>query len=699
MSIKDGSGSNVQALCRIPLFSLALPMLFVLIPFAAFGQPTMSPSEQIPSLFEQHAASLSLVRPALPRDPEGLRAHQEILRDRHAAALGVPPVHEPTPITYNTVATVDRNGYTLKKILFESQPNLYVTAHLYLPATGPDPHPAVLCVHGHWPGAKNAVQVHARCVFLAMRGFVVLALDAIGAGERAYQGITYHGRLLGYQPLPAGLSLAGLQVEENRRALDLLCTLPEVDPNALGVTGASGGGNQSFHLAILDARIKAAVPVCFFGSYCGYLRGAHCACETIPHVLTYAEEGDLAALIAPRSLMIIAAKEDAGAAFRIADARHQASVAQEAYETMGVADQFEFVEFEGGHDYSQVMRERMVAFFEGRLLGKESGLTVPEPQLDLMDEKSLAVLESATFPEGALFVPQIVERESARLVDEFSKSKSWADPGTREALRNQLINNVLGGFPADSPLDASPSTEIGKTFLSPEPGVWVNLDCVKSVDNPTRVVLVVGPMPDGASIDLPEGTAVMHLSPRGTGATRWPAANTVDCQDYLLAQGSVVLGRPMIGQWVWDILRTVQLLQKDVPDARFSLYGQGEFGLAAVLAGVIEEDIDAVAASDILSSYVWPDRFDDRWGLVHFVPNILQLGDIPQIAQGIYPRALSIVSPRTGGGSPLSATESESFKAGLTNGLETGSWNRLQVTGELTKAQAFDQLIRESSAR
>lgn len=638
----------------LPLFvSLSCLIDFEASSPAQEATPVMRP-EMMSQFFESFGQRLREARPSPPEDPAKFVLWRDRLMERHAKALGVPPVHSPEPIEFETVGVMEREGYTLKKILFETRPGVLATGHLYFPDQLDKPAPAVLNVHGHWPGAKNAVQVHARCVFLAMRGFVVLSLDALGAGERAYKGITYHGRHLGYHPFLAGTSLAGLQVMENRRALDLLTSIPEVDAEAVGATGASGGGNQTFHLAILDPRIRAAVGVCFFGSYHGYLRGAHCACETVPGVLKYADEGDLAGLVAPRSLLIIAAKEDAGAAFRIEDARIQAEAARKLFQLAGAPDRFEFIEFEGGHDYSQSMRETMVAFFERTLRGRDAGESIPEPTLDLLTPEELRVLDADSLPEGARYAPHIAAEESIRLADAFSASGGdWKDPRKRPELRARLVEEVFGGFPDRVPFDATTEHGGKSVRLRSEEGVWIDLECLNSVDDPDRILIVVGPTSEPIPNREAEKGAVLRLHPRGTGPTLWPAANTVDCEDYLLAQGSVVLGRPMMGQWVWDILRVVEFLEADVPKAKVALYGEGVFGWAAMFAALLDERIDEVGAGEVLSSFGWPDRFDDRWGLVHFIPGLAAFGDIPQFAQGIHPRKLILNHPRDGSGAAV----------------------------------------------
>ena len=113
-------------------------------------------------------------------------------------------------------------------------------------------------VHGHWRGAKQDPVVQSRCIGAAKLGFVVLCVDAFGAGER---GIgtklgEYHGEMTAATLLPLGTPLSGLQVYENMRAVDYLETRPEVDKEQIGITGASGGGNQTMYAGAWDKRLQ-----------------------------------------------------------------------------------------------------------------------------------------------------------------------------------------------------------------------------------------------------------------------------------------------------------------------------------------------------------------------------------------------------------------------------------------------------------
>ncbi|HEY4261405.1 MAG TPA: acetylxylan esterase, partial [Schlesneria sp.] len=202
----------------------------------------------------------------------------------------------------------EREGYRVEKLMFQTRPGVWMTANAYVPKK-PGRLPTILNVHGHWAGAKQDPVVQLRCIAAAKLGFFVLSVDAFGAGERAVGKKLgeYHGEMVAATLLPVGLPLSGLQVYENMRAVDYLCTRPEVDPDRIGITGASGGGNQTMYAGAFDERFRCVVPTCSVGTYQAYLSAACCMCEVLPGALTFTEEGDVLGLAANRGLMVTSA--------------------------------------------------------------------------------------------------------------------------------------------------------------------------------------------------------------------------------------------------------------------------------------------------------------------------------------------------------------------------------------------------------
>src|SRR5262249_14363768 len=154
------------------------------------------------------------------------------------------------------VGVLKRDGYRIEKLFFQSRPDVWVTASAYVPEGARGKVPAVIVVHGHWAGARRDPVVQARCLGLVKLGFFVIAVDAFGAGERytTPARAPYRGPLYGSTLWRGGQPLLGMRVYDNRRAVDYLLTRPEVDGDRLGITGASGGGNQTMYAGALDER-------------------------------------------------------------------------------------------------------------------------------------------------------------------------------------------------------------------------------------------------------------------------------------------------------------------------------------------------------------------------------------------------------------------------------------------------------------
>ena len=191
--------------------------------------------------------------------------------------------------------------------------------------------------------------VQPRCIGLAKLGYVVLCVDAFGAGERAIEPGpgTYHGALVGASLWPVGTPLLGLQVYDNRRAVDYLISRSEVDPARLAITGASGGGNQTLYAGATDDRLAAVIPVCGIGTYDAYLSTACCVCEVNAGGATYATTGDLLAMIAPRALLVVSATRDAFQ-FSVGEAAKSVAHARERFRLLGQEAKIRHVSIESG---------------------------------------------------------------------------------------------------------------------------------------------------------------------------------------------------------------------------------------------------------------------------------------------------------------------------------------------------------------
>src|SRR5260370_1413220 len=175
-----------------------------------------------------------------------------------------------------------------------------------------------------------------------------------------------------------GPTVLGMQVYDTHRAVDYLLTRPEVDGDHLGITGASGGGNQTMYAGALDERFQAVVPVCSVGNYQAYLQAACCVCEVLPGALRFTEEGDVLGLVAPRALMVINATKDAFQ-FSVGEAEKSVARAKEVYKAYGAGEKLAHVPFESPHDYSRAMREAMYGWMTRWLNGDGEHTPILEP--------------------------------------------------------------------------------------------------------------------------------------------------------------------------------------------------------------------------------------------------------------------------------------------------------------------------------
>ena len=227
------------------------------------------------------------------------------LREHVLASAGLLPMPHRTPLNPVVFDDLAHKDYTVSKVYFESLPGFYVTGNLYRPAGG-GPFPAVLAPHGHWTYGRlenqSLMSGPGRAISLARRGFVVFMYDMVGYNDSRQLPHTFDGA----RQRLWGLSLSGLQLWNSIRSVDFLQSLPYVRKEAIGVTGESGGGTQTFLLAAADPRIAAAVPVNMISLH---MQGG-CLCENPPGLRLETTNVEIAATIAPRPLLMVSATGD-----------------------------------------------------------------------------------------------------------------------------------------------------------------------------------------------------------------------------------------------------------------------------------------------------------------------------------------------------------------------------------------------------
>ncbi len=196
-------------------------------------------------------------------------AHQRIAMVRAKLWELIGGMPERTPLHPQVTGSMNRGAYRIENIIFESFPKVYVTANLYLPTSGKPPYPAILAPVGHSENGKAYHYYQHLYQNLARQGYVVLAYDPFGQGERlqyinpktgrSRYGPTGEHSEAGRPMVLMGDTFALYCVWDGIRGLDYLVSRPEVDTTRLGCTGQSGGGTMTMYLAALEPRLHAAV--------------------------------------------------------------------------------------------------------------------------------------------------------------------------------------------------------------------------------------------------------------------------------------------------------------------------------------------------------------------------------------------------------------------------------------------------------
>ena len=570
---------------------------------------------------------------------------------------------QPCALEPQVLDTLERDGYRVEKIVFQTRPGLLMTANAYVPDRS-GKLAAVLCVHGHWRGAKQDPVVQSRAIGLAKLGFFALVVDAFGAGER---GIgkklgEYHGELVASTLWPAGLALSGLQVYENMRAVDYLQSRPEVDANRIGITGASGGGNQSMYAGAFDERFAAVVPVCSVGTYQSYLSAAACMCEIVPRALTYTEEWGLLAMVAPRALLVVSASDDAFQ-FSPGEAAKSVATAKSVFELHGRGDSIKHQVFQSKHDYNRPMREAMYGWMTLHLTGQGDGAPIAEPAFETEDPETLRCFPGETRPENFVTLPAYAAAESRRLLSRRSLPEHQQQCDA-EALwmLGALSKTTLGPFPKRTPLKVQASDAgdgVRELTFDPEPGISVSARYHGGKGQRLAIVLHLDGVAAAETTGLPqalqgEGWNVVTADLRNTGRYSTPGDKIGEAVDHTSAQWAMWCGRPMLGQWAFDTSRLLDALESDgKPAADVSLIGIESAGIVAICAAALERRIEQVAAINLPATFV-SDRPYKAFRVGVVPPGILRdVGDVAHLAALLAPRKLILASGTTGAGERL----------------------------------------------
>jgi len=547
------------------------------------------------------------------------------------------------PLNVCVTGTLQRDGYRIEKLYYESLPGLYVPANLYIPDNITEPVPAILYVCGHSRTQKIHYQTHP--AKFAQLGFVCLIIETIQWGEvyGEHWGCYARGWFNWYS---RGYTPAGVEVWNAIRGLDLLSERPEVDEVKMGVTGISGGGAQSWFIAAADPRIKAAAPVCGASTLEAHIStrtiDGHCDC--MMPINTYQKDfQDIGALIAPRPLLICQA--DADGLNSIESVQKIYTDVKKIYELCGEPDKTGLVVTPGGHSYHHISRERIFSFFIEHLMGKQVS---PEEagDIDQSPDNLLSEEELRVYIDGP---PE--DDRTKTIQDSFVKlagTPEILNENELSAFRDSVIeflkNKTFVAFPETSPpfdpalvfhtLDRAPNGCDIYSFV-PEEGWCLKVDLRwrndPSVKKPLMIVLRNRDENRWASedfiSDLDEEWNLAFLEVRGVGEFGWDPN-----LQWHVRRASAWTGRTLASMQVYDLLRCIEFCRtlEGVDSDKIGIASRDDMTVVALYSALLDSNCETLILKNPPESQDVASSPDGR-GAASEMLNCLRITDVYQL--------------------------------------------------------------------
>ena len=612
----------------------------------------------------------------VPKTLADWKRRRQALREQVLVANGLWPLPPKTPLKPVVHGKIERDGYTVEKVFFASYPGFYVCGNLYRPQGSGDKRPGVLCPHGHWAngrffdaGAKAAdVQIEqgaektiegaryplqARCAQLARMGCVVFHYDMVG-----YADSTQVAHRVGFTDADAELhlqSFMGLQTWNTVRALDFLVSLPDVDARRLGVTGASGGGTQTFILCAIDDRPAVAFPAVMVST--GMQGG--CICENCSYLRQGAGNVDFAAVFAPKPLGMSGAND-----WTVAIEKKGLPELKALYKLYNAEDRVMakcFPQF--GHNYNQVSREVMYNWFNKHLkLGQTKPVVekpfkpIPPKELSVFDGKHPLPKDAVDAARLRHYMTETSDKQIAALLPRDAEMLLTY----RQVIGTALRVMVGGGLPTAEEVEATvagEATAVGgikwqRLLLGRRgSGEQVPAVFVRGPEFDGRVVVWIHPegkaslvadgklVPEAMKI-LDGKAALLAVDVFETGELKGDKRMVIDAG---YAGYTFGYNRPLLANRVHDILTAVAFAQSHEKTKKVHLIGLEAAGPWVLLARGLCGDKVARTAADVHGfRFEKVRRLDDAMML----PGALKYGGLPALAALAVPGELFLHNNR-----------------------------------------------------
>lgn len=639
----------------------------------------------------------------------GWEARRARVRKVLDAVLG--PWPEKTPLNPRAMGVLERDGYRIEKLVFESQPGFHVTAALYVPGKLSGRAPGILYIPGHSETGFRAPHYQNACINLVKKGFVVLAYDPIGQAERHQELDPESGKPIvttkmvahymrhsypGNQCFLAGVSLTRYFIWDAIRGIDYLVSRPEVDGARIGVTGHSGGGTMTAYTSAIDDRVTVAIPSGFITSYRRMLaiNGVQDAEQNILHGLVHGiEHADWLLARAPKPTLLLTTTRDF---FPIQGARETGALMRRIYETLRAPANFDRAEDDHGHGYTRKNSEASYAFFMKHLAVPGDAGELQSQPLTGTELRVTRTGQVATEFKGET-VFSLNRKESAALLERLERSRKGADHVGRVVARARELSGYRspqrkddavyrGGFPRQGyriekhTLDGGPNAVIPMLLALPE-GEGPRPAVIYLHPEGKKAAIVAGGLVETLAR---EGYVVLVPDVIGTGETspRISRTNDHNAPFYLgaLVRGSVV------GLQAEDVSRVVAWLSTHsrVRPGAIGLAATGHMGPAAIHAAAFNKEISWLVLERAPAAYseVVLNRFYTT-PTSAMVPAALTAYDLPDLLASLAPRRVAVLAPVDQRDEPLTAEAAgRIFRYPTARFEKSGAKGRLRIVAE-----------------
>jgi len=590
------------------------------------------------------------------------------------------------PLNPVIVKSFEREGYKVENVMFESQPDFWVTGNLYIPAAGSGPYPGIISPCGHSSLARGYPEYQSAYVHFARNGFVVLAYDPIGQGERRYfwnptthtdelgGPVTWNHSLPGQLLLLLGEDLTHYFVWDGMRAIDYLQTRPEVDAKKIGCAGHSGGGTLTKFIAVMDERVQCAAineggtanrwPV-DFPLYIPMGTG-----DTEQHVFPAEIYGidhiDLHAAVAPRPLLVTI--EHYSPSFNRA-----AEAILARYKLLGVPERFSTVSADDPHAWTVKLRIANVDWFCRWFYDRPGATAEAAFTSEPWENLWCTVDGSLRYSREGQTIYSLILTKQAALPPAQRAPVGAAEQTAYRSEIGKEIREVIRYRPSTQPLEPRRDTttprkgyQIEKVEFLSEPGIYIPAWVYQphaGVKDRTAILYVSDGSRENDGMEFGlleeltlEGHCVVAVDVRGMGASKPPHPGDeegefrqVDNAECTMAYMAWEMNEDLFGMRVLDLVRSIDyvLSRPDVDPAGVHLIGRGTGALWSLYASALDTRVKALVAHGGLLSYralTSVDRYLTESSV--FIRDVLTRFDLPQVAAAVAARPLTIIAPR-----------------------------------------------------